>query len=51
MGGDATVAHWVVAPFQGHIPWGFSASDWFVNDMAEALMINADLPSNDTFLQ
>ena len=41
--GESTVVHYVVAPWQGHSPWGLSQGEWFVNDMAETLMINADL--------
>ena len=46
-----TVAHYVVAPWQGHVPWGFSASPWFINDLASALMINADMPPNSSVVQ
>jgi len=38
--GEDTVAKFVVAPWQGHVPWGFSASPWFINDMAETLQMN-----------
>ena len=48
--GAETVAHWVVAPWNGHVPWGFVASPWFVNDLSQTLMINADLPPNSSLL-
>ena len=38
--GENNVAKWTVAPWQGHVPWGFSASPWFINDMAETLQMN-----------
>ena len=41
--GESTVAHYVVAPWQGHTPWGLSQGEWFVNDLQQTLMINADL--------
>lgn len=41
--GENTVSHYVVAPFQGHSPWGLSSGEWFVNDLQQALMANADL--------
>ena len=40
--GENTVAKWVVAPWQGHVPWGFSAAPWFINAMAETLQLNQD---------
>ena len=40
--GDS-VSHFVVAPWQGHSPWGLSSGEWFVNDLQEALMVNVDL--------
>lgn len=41
--GEDTVGHYVVAPWQGHSPWGLSQGEWFVNDLQQALMVNADL--------
>lgn len=46
-----TVAHYVVAPWQGHVPWGFSAAPWFINDLVSSLMINADMPDDASFVQ
>ena len=40
--GDA-VAMWTVSPMQGHVPWGFTSNEWFMNRLIEALMINADI--------
>ena len=41
--GEKTVAKWVVAPTQGHVPWGFTSSDWFMGELSDALMVNADI--------
>ena len=35
--GHATATHVVVAPWQGHVPWGFSSAPWFMEDMIETL--------------
>mmetsp|Transcript_28543 Transcript_28543/g.35292 ORF Transcript_28543/g.35292 Transcript_28543/m.35292 type:complete len:80 (+) Transcript_28543:869-1108(+) len=43
LGGEKTVSQWIVAPTQGHVPWGFTASPWFIGKMSEALMTNADM--------
>ena len=43
LGGDNTVSHWIVAPTQGHVPWGFTSSDWFMGNVEDALMTNADI--------
>ena len=40
--GPDTVSDWIVTPTQGHVPWGFTNSEWFVNTMARVLMTNAD---------
>ena len=41
--GEETVAKYLVAPWQGHSPWGLSQGAWLANDIEETLMINADL--------
>ena len=46
--GPEIVANWVVAPWQGHVLWGFSAQPWLVENVAQSLMINADLPPNQS---
>ena len=38
--GPRTVAHTVVEPWNGHVPWAFWASPWIVNDQAEQLVLN-----------
>lgn len=38
--GEASLAHYVVAPWQGHVPWGFSGSPWFINDLSQTLQLN-----------
>lgn len=38
--GRETVTHYVVAPWQGHIPWGFSAMPWLIDDLEAILETN-----------
>ena len=40
--GPRVVAHTVVAPWEGHVPWAFSAEPWLVKDMEATLLLNQD---------
>ena len=31
LGGEKTVYKWMVHPIQGHVPWGFTGTPWFVD--------------------
>ena len=43
LGGDKTVSDWIVSPLNGHVPWGFQNSEWFIGKLTGAIDKNADI--------
>jgi len=43
LGGDKNVSEWVVSPLQGHVPWGFLNSEWYMEKLTSAIDANADV--------
>ena len=43
LGGERTVSDWIVHPMNGHVPWGFQNSEWFINALTTAIDKNADI--------
>ena len=41
--GSASIGDWIIAPWQGHCPWGAAYSDWATEQITHSLMINADV--------
>jgi len=41
-GGERTVSDWIVHPMQGHVPWGFANSAWFMDKLTTALDRNTN---------
>ena len=43
LGGEKTVYKWLVHPMQGHVPWGFTGTPWFMEQLRDSLSQNADI--------
>lgn len=43
LGGEKTVYKYMVHPIEGHVSWGFTGTPWFMDQLKDALVHNADI--------